>query len=79
MLMTVPENYNPMLAYFGENADAVIAMLKPLSKQPPDSVTIRIAVVPGGVSLKPDLWNMIGMIGGGPEGMQLLLTWKKAP
>ena len=70
-LMVVPQNYEPMLSFFGENAGAVDAMLKPLSKPIPDSVPMRIAVVPGGGLFKGGFMeSMIGMIGGGPEGMK---------
>jgi pyruvate/2-oxoglutarate dehydrogenase complex dihydrolipoamide dehydrogenase (E3) component len=68
-LIVIPQNYDPMISYFGENAEAVNGMLKPIEMSPGETPT-RIAIVPGGGYFKSGFMdNLNGMIAGGPEGL----------
>ncbi len=73
-MMVVPENYDPMLGFFGDGQAAVEAILKPLSRPPPNIVPTRIGVVPGAGYFKSGFMDgMLNNIRGGPEGMKAFI------
>ena len=72
-LMVIPKNYDPLIAWFGEDAAAVEGILKPTPPSPligPDDLPTRIGLVPGAAQFKEGFTgSMMGMLKAGGAGI----------